>query len=88
MLTIVAEIEKVFETASRQKVWDQFSKAQRKSIISWKRQAMVCRITHSTHLVCNQLIKVESFGGNIFYLIGKNDHLNFFLQIYIGKENG
>ncbi|CAG0878476.1 unnamed protein product [Darwinula stevensoni] len=33
------QIEKVFEAACRQKVWDHFTKAQRKNIDQWKKQA-------------------------------------------------
>jgi hypothetical protein len=37
----VGQIERVFESASRQKSWDQFTKAQRKNIAQWKKQLAV-----------------------------------------------
>lgn len=38
----VEQIEKVFTTASKQKSWDHFSKAQRKNLDMWRKQAEVC----------------------------------------------
>lgn len=38
----VNQIEKVFNAASHKKVWDHFSKAQRKNIDAWKKQSLVC----------------------------------------------
>lgn len=37
----VSQIEKVFSAACQRKVWDHFSKAQRKNIEVWKKQAAV-----------------------------------------------
>lgn len=39
--TPVSQIEKVFGAASHKKVWDHFTKAQRKNIDLWKRQSAV-----------------------------------------------
>lgn len=44
----VGQIERVFSAASHQKVWDHFTKAQRKNISMWKKQAGVCK--SSLHL--------------------------------------
>ena len=38
---LVGQIEHVFAAACQQKVWDHFSKAQRKNIELWKKQATV-----------------------------------------------
>lgn len=40
----VTQIEKVFNAASHKKVWDHFTKAQRKNIDQWKKLATVCII--------------------------------------------
>ena len=40
-MNTVAQIEKVFNAASHKKVWDHFTKAQRKSIDQWNKLAMV-----------------------------------------------
>lgn len=40
---LVTQIDKVFGAASHKKVWDHFSKAQRKNIDLWKKQSMVRR---------------------------------------------
>ncbi len=37
----VEQIEKVFATAGKQKAWDHFSKAQRKNLDMWRKQAEV-----------------------------------------------
>lgn len=37
----VAQVERVFAAASHKKVWDHFTKAQRKNIEMWKKQAAV-----------------------------------------------
>lgn len=37
----VEQIEQVFALASKQKVWDHFSKAQRKNLETWRKQAQV-----------------------------------------------
>lgn len=37
----VTQIEKVFNAASHKKVWDHFTKAQRKNIDQWKKLSMV-----------------------------------------------
>jgi len=37
----VTQIERVFGTAAHQKVWDHFTKAQRKNITGWKKQLQV-----------------------------------------------
>lgn len=38
----VNQIEKVFNAASHKKVWDHFTKPQRKNIDQWCKQASVC----------------------------------------------
>uniref|UniRef100_A0A182MY69 RRM domain-containing protein n=1 Tax=Anopheles dirus TaxID=7168 RepID=A0A182MY69_9DIPT len=40
MLTQFSQIEKVFNAASHKKVWDHFTKAQRKNIDAWKKQSL------------------------------------------------
>lgn len=45
----VSQIERVFTAASHKKVWDHFTKAQRKNIEMWKKQSSVCNYTH-THI--------------------------------------
>lgn len=59
----VGQIERVFAAASHQKVWDHFTKAQRKNISMWKKQAGVCKSSlhlsfhwHSPWLAQRQLI--------------------------------
>lgn len=42
-IATVTQIEKVFGAASHKKVWDHFTKAQRKNIDVWKKQALVRR---------------------------------------------
>lgn len=37
----VSQVEKVFAAASHKKVWDHFTKAQRKNIDMWKKQSSV-----------------------------------------------
>lgn len=39
---LVSQIERVFGAASHRKVWDHFTKAQRKNIDLWKKQSLVC----------------------------------------------
>ena len=39
---LVGEMERLFQAASHQKAWDHFTKAQRKSLESWKKHVMVC----------------------------------------------
>lgn len=43
---LVSQIERVFGAASHKKVWDHFTKAQRKNIDMWKRQSLVCTQKH------------------------------------------
>ncbi|XP_058838626.1 ecto-NOX disulfide-thiol exchanger 2 [Topomyia yanbarensis] len=43
MLAQFNQIEKVFTAASHKKVWDHFSKAQRKNIDAWKKQSLEIR---------------------------------------------
>ncbi|GAB0086924.1 Ecto-NOX disulfide-thiol exchanger [Sergentomyia squamirostris] len=45
MVTQFTQIKKVFNAASHKKVWDHFSKAQRKNIDVWKRQALDMKMT-------------------------------------------
>ncbi len=40
----VGEMQRLFQAASHQKAWDHFTKAQRKSLESWKKHVMVRRI--------------------------------------------
>ena len=40
----VNQVEKVFSAASHKKVWDHFSKAQRKNIDIWKKQCSVSNL--------------------------------------------
>lgn len=42
---LVSQIEKVFGAASHKKVWDHFTKAQRKNIDQWKKQSSVRKNT-------------------------------------------
>lgn len=42
---LVSQIERVFGAASHKKVWDHFTKAQRKNIDLWKKQSLVCTKT-------------------------------------------
>lgn len=42
MSSTVSQIERVFTAASHKKVWDHFTKAQRKNIEMWKKQSSVC----------------------------------------------
>jgi hypothetical protein len=44
LLPEVEQIEQVFALASKQKVWDHFSKAQRKNLDVWRKQAQVRRL--------------------------------------------
>ena len=39
----VDQIEKIFTAAQKQRNWDHFTKAQRKNIELWLKQAKVCR---------------------------------------------
>lgn len=57
LLLPVNQIEKVFNAASHknQKVWDQFTKPQRKNISSWCKQAMVCKRWHKILFLFEQL---------------------------------
>uniref|UniRef100_A0A182Q2J6 RRM domain-containing protein n=1 Tax=Anopheles farauti TaxID=69004 RepID=A0A182Q2J6_9DIPT len=41
MLAQFSQIEKVFNAASHKKVWDHFTKAQRKNIDAWKKQSLL-----------------------------------------------
>lgn len=43
---LVTQIDKVFGAASHKKVWDHFSKAQRKNIDLWKKQSEVSSSKH------------------------------------------
>ncbi len=43
----VGQIERVFVSASRQRAWDQFTKAQRKNITQWKNQLAVSVLTET-----------------------------------------
>lgn len=43
IMGLVSLIEKVFGAASHKKVWDHFTKAQRKNIDLWKKQSLVCK---------------------------------------------
>lgn len=45
MSSTVSQIERVFTAASHKKVWDHFTKAQRKNIEMWKKQSSVCMYT-------------------------------------------
>lgn len=38
----VGEMERLFQAASHQKAWDHFTKAQRKSLESWRKHVTVC----------------------------------------------
>ncbi|KAH9370996.1 hypothetical protein HPB48_019077 [Haemaphysalis longicornis] len=43
---LVGQIEKVFAVASHQKVWDHFTKAQRKNIDAWRKQSEEIKSAH------------------------------------------
>ena len=43
----VVQIEKLFASSSHKKVWDHFTKAQRKNIELWKKSAMVGSTKHA-----------------------------------------
>lgn len=43
----VTQIEKVFSASCQRKVWDHFSKAQRKNIEVWRKQAAVSFINET-----------------------------------------
>ncbi|XP_058130145.1 ecto-NOX disulfide-thiol exchanger 1 isoform X2 [Anopheles coustani] len=44
MLAQFSQIEKVFNAASHKKVWDHFTKAQRKNIDAWKKQSLCVQL--------------------------------------------
>lgn len=46
ILVQLGQIEKVFSVASHQKVWDHFTKAQRKNIESWRKQSEEIKSAH------------------------------------------
>lgn len=46
ILVQLGQIEKVFAVASHQKVWDHFTKAQRKNIESWRKQSEEIKSAH------------------------------------------
>ncbi|KAL3219980.1 hypothetical protein MRX96_005726 [Rhipicephalus microplus] len=46
ILVQLGQIEKVFATASHQKVWDHFTKAQRKNIDTWRKQSEEIKSAH------------------------------------------
>lgn len=79
LFTLVSQIEKVFTACSQQKVWDHFTKAQRRNIEAWKKQAEVSlqwetairhwTATHRflvvvTHLVCENKLYFLGDGGS------------------------
>ncbi|XP_069745717.1 ecto-NOX disulfide-thiol exchanger 1 [Narcine bancroftii] len=51
ILTGLEQIVAVFKAASKQKAWDHFSKAQRKNIDVWRKQAEEVRNAHSEELM-------------------------------------
>ncbi|XP_062907248.1 ecto-NOX disulfide-thiol exchanger 1 isoform X3 [Mobula hypostoma] len=51
ILTGLEQIVAVFKAASKQKAWDHFSKAQRKNIDIWRKQAEEVRNAHSEELM-------------------------------------
>ncbi|RWS08234.1 ecto-NOX disulfide-thiol exchanger 2-like protein, partial [Dinothrombium tinctorium] len=51
ILTQFALIEKVFDVANQQKVWDHFTRAQRKNITAWKRQTKDIKMAHVEEVV-------------------------------------
>ncbi|XP_059823808.1 ecto-NOX disulfide-thiol exchanger 1 isoform X4 [Hypanus sabinus] len=51
ILTGLEQIVAVFKAASKQKAWDHFSKAQRKNIDMWRKQAEEVRNAHSEELM-------------------------------------
>ena len=58
---LVGQIERVFSAACQQKVWDHFSKAQRKNIELWKKQATVRTTQGRTKVSVTQCLAVVRF---------------------------
>lgn len=56
--TLVTMIEQVFMSASKQKAWDHFSKAQRKNLDLWKKQAQVGWTDSESHMENDRDISV------------------------------
>lgn len=50
IMGLVSHCERVFGAASHKKVWDHFTKAQRKNIDLWKKQSLVCTQNTNNYL--------------------------------------
>ena len=72
---LVSQIEKVFTACSQQKVWDHFTKPQRRNIDMWKKQAQVSAQSSPTQL---QFIIIYSF---LSYLTKELELFNKFSMI-------
>ena len=55
----VEQIDKVFSSACKQKAWDHFTKAQRKNIELWRKQAEVRLDVHTAHFLINKLMYIN-----------------------------
>lgn len=93
----VGQIERVFVSASRQRSWDQFTKAQRKNITQWKNQLAVSVLTETPacvtvsstkhHFSCSLLYsQPEFFISSLLLLNCKLKMLSiitYFLQTFV-----
>ncbi|XP_050422070.1 ecto-NOX disulfide-thiol exchanger 1 isoform X2 [Adelges cooleyi] len=88
------QIEKVFTSASHKKVWDHFTKAQRKNIETWKKQAMALSklgIDDEDEMIGGDEMDLSDDEGNTkkskcksdpIQLQDENDHLKCELEAY------
>ncbi|XP_025420504.1 ecto-NOX disulfide-thiol exchanger 2, partial [Sipha flava] len=88
------QIEKVFTSASHKKVWDHFTKAQRKNIETWKKQAMALSklgIDDEDEIIGGDEMDLSDDESNIkktktktdpIQLQDENDHLKCELEAY------
>lgn len=68
MSSTVSQIERVFTAASHKKVWDHFTKAQRKNIEMWKKQSSVCMYTALPHAGSVSLLSISLSLSGTFLL--------------------
>ncbi|XP_039436153.1 ecto-NOX disulfide-thiol exchanger 2 [Culex pipiens pallens] len=64
MMVQFNQIEKVFNAASHKKVWDHFSKAQRKNIDAWKKQSLEIRSVNLDDIADDEMDLSEDEGGS------------------------
>ncbi|KAL4132460.1 hypothetical protein QTP88_009604 [Uroleucon formosanum] len=88
------QIEKVFTSASHKKVWDHFTKAQRKNIETWKKQAMALSklgIDDEDEMIGGDEMDLSDDESNLkktktksdpIQLQDENDHLKCELEAY------